>query len=116
MFAATLLPDEEFSASVLRDGIVDMLNEIAADMDRAQSAEQQQGKSEGAPRRYQHIEDAAERHALSRVKMGLSARQLISEFRALRATVIRLWQRDVIEIDKPSLYDLTRLMKLLTRP
>jgi signal transduction histidine kinase len=108
LFAATLLPEEEFSASVLRDGIVDMLNEIAIDMDRAQSAEQQQGKSEGNPRRYQHIEDAAERHALARVKMGLSSRQVISEFRALRATVIRLWQRDAIEIDKTSLYDLTR--------
>lgn len=108
LFAATLLPEEEFSASVLRDDIVDMLNEIAADMDRAQSAEQQQGKSEGAPRRYQHIEDAAERHALARVKMGLSARQVISEFRALRATVIRLWQREVIEIGVASLYDLTR--------
>ncbi len=108
LFAATLLPEEEFSASLLRDGIVDMLNEIAVDMDHTQSAVQQQGKSEGAPRRYQHIEDAAERHALARVKMGLSSRQLISEFRALRATVIRLWQRDAIEIDKDSLYDLTR--------
>jgi signal transduction histidine kinase len=108
LFAATLLPEEEFSASVLRDGIVDILNEIAVDLDRAQSAEQQQGKSEGDPRRYQHIEDAAERHALARVKMGLSSRQVISEFRALRATVIRLWQRDAIEIDKGSLYDLTR--------
>jgi signal transduction histidine kinase len=108
IFAATLLPEEEFSASVLRDGIVDMLHEIVADMDRAQTADQQQGKSEGTPRRYQHIEDAAERHALARVKMGLSARQVMSEFRALRATVIRLWQRGGMEADGESLYDLTR--------
>jgi signal transduction histidine kinase len=108
LFAATLLPDEELSASILRDGIVDMLNEIAADMDRAQSMEQQQGKSEGDPRHQPHIEDAAERHALARVKMGLSSRQLISEFRALRATVIRLWQRDATQVDETSLYDLTR--------
>lgn len=107
-FAATLLPNEEFSASVLRDGIVDMLNEIARDMDRAQSAAQQRGKSEGDPRGTPHIEDAAERHALARAKMGLSSRQLISEFRALRATVIRLWQQGAVEIDKESLYDLTR--------
>ena len=108
VFAATLLPEEEFSASVLRDGIFDILNEIAADMDRAQSNEQQQGKSEGDPRRFQHIENAAERHALARVKMGLSSRQVISEFRALRATVIRLWQRDFIAIDQVSFYDLMR--------
>jgi signal transduction histidine kinase len=84
------------------------LKEIAADMDRAQSVEQQQGKSEGDPRRFQHIENAAERHALARVKMGLSSRQVISEFRALRATVIRLWQHDFTEIDQLSFYDLIR--------
>jgi signal transduction histidine kinase len=88
-----------------------MLNEIAVDMDRVQSPEQQQEKSEGDPRRYEHIEDAAERHALARVKMGLSSRQVISEFRALRATVVRLWQRDATEIDKTSLYDLNDLTR-----
>lgn len=108
IFAATLLPEEEFSASILRDGIVDMLNEIVIDIESAQTAEEQQAKSEGEPRRYQYMEDAAERHALARVKMGLSSRQLISEFRALRATVIRLWQHNTADIDKTSLYDLTR--------
>jgi signal transduction histidine kinase len=107
-FAATLLPNEEFSASVLRDGIVDMLHEIARDMDRTQSAAHQQGKSEGDPRAAPHIDDAAERHALARLKMGLSSRQLISEFRALRATVIRLWQQGTVDVDKVSLDDLTR--------
>jgi hypothetical protein len=100
LFAASLLPEQEFSASILRDGIFDILNEIAADMDRTQTIEQQRGKSEGDPRRFQHIENAAERHALARVKMGLSSRQVISEFRALRATVIRLWQQDLIAIGR----------------
>src|SRR4051794_35871036 len=108
LFAASLLPEQEFSASVLRDGIFDILNEIAEDMDRTQTIEQQRGKSEGDPRRFQHIENAAERHALARVKMGLSSRQVISEFRALRATVIRLWQQDFITVDEASFYDLTR--------
>ena len=54
------------------------------------------------------MEDAAERHALARVKMGLSSRQLISEFRALRATVIRLWRQGTVEVGEVSLYDLTR--------
>src|SRR5664279_2930786 len=108
LFAETLLPKEEFSKSILRDGILEMLGEIATDMDSTQSDEQQQGKSEGDPRRYQPIDDAAERHAVARVKMGLSSRQVISEFRALRATVIRLWQRQASEIDEQSVYDLTR--------
>jgi signal transduction histidine kinase len=107
-FAATLLPEEKFSRSVLRDGIVEMLNEIAAHMDRAESGAPQQGKSEGNPRPQPHIEDAAERHALERVKMGLSSWQVIAEFRALRVTIIRLWRHGLVETDKGSLYDLTR--------
>ena len=46
-FAATLLPNEEFSSSVLRDGIALIMREIAKDMDHSQSAAQQQEKSEG---------------------------------------------------------------------
>jgi signal transduction histidine kinase len=112
-FAATLLPDENFSASVLRDGIVDMLNEIAHDMDRSQNAAQQQEKSEGDTSGSPQMEDAAERHALARLRMGLSFRQLISEFRALRATVIRLWESGTVAIDKASLYDMIRFNEAL---
>lgn len=107
-FAATLLPNEEFSASVLRDGIANILREIAADMDHAQSGEEQQGKSEGDQRSSPDKDNAAETHALARVRMGLSSRQLISEFRALRATVIRLWQQSAPDVSKRDLYDITR--------
>jgi signal transduction histidine kinase len=108
LFARTLLPAEEFSKSVLRNGIAEMLAEIAADMDRGQTDAEQQGKSEGDPRLNPHIDNSAELHALARVKMGLSARQVISEFRALRATVIRLWHQTTPELDAKALYDLTR--------
>jgi hypothetical protein len=97
LIARTLLPAEEFSKSVLRNGIADILAEIANDMDSSQSDAQQQEKSEGEPRRDPHTDNSAERHALARVKMGLSARQVISEFRALRATVIRLWHSNTTE-------------------
>jgi signal transduction histidine kinase len=112
-FAASLLPDQAFSASVLRDGIVDMLNEIAHDMERSQNAAQQQEKPEGDTSGSPQMEDAAERHALARLRMGLSFRQLISEFRALRATVIRLWESGTVAIDKASLYDIIRFNEAL---
>jgi signal transduction histidine kinase len=108
LFAATLLPEGEFSKSILRNGILEMLDEIAADMDTSQTAAQQKGKSQGLPQHDEHTEDVAERHALARLKMGLSSRQLISEFRALRATVIRLWHQNTTALDELSLYDLTR--------
>ncbi len=107
-FAATLLPDQEFSKAILRDGIVEILTEIASDMDGGQTGHQQQGKSEGVARIGADIDNAAERHALARVEMGLSSRQLISEFRALRATVIRLWQQNAVTFDEGAVYDLTR--------
>jgi signal transduction histidine kinase len=108
LFAATLLPEEEFSKSVLRNSIVEMLTEIAKDMDRAQSAGQQQRKSEGDAERGVGIDTAADKHALERVGMGVSSRHLIAEFRALRATIIRLWQSSEAGTGEASLFDLIR--------
>ncbi len=108
LFASTLLPEEEFSRSVLRDGIVEMLTEIARDMDRAQSPEQQQQKSEGDAKRGHGIDTAAGKHARERVNMGASSRHLISEFRALRATIIRLWQPNEAAFDKATLLEIVR--------
>lgn len=107
-FAATLLPDEELSTSVLRDGIAAILKEIALDMDHSQSAQEQRDKSEGNHDSCAQKDNAAETHALARVRMGLSSRQLISEFRALRATVLRLWDENNQAVSKSDLYDITR--------
>src|SRR4051794_38390989 len=107
-FAATLLPEQEFSSLVLRNSIAELLSEIAADMDEDQTAEEQHEKSEGHPDRSTFTQGAVVQHALARIQMGLSARQFISEFRALRATVIRLWQRGSVEIDSDSLNDMIR--------
>jgi signal transduction histidine kinase len=107
-FAATLLPEEEFSKSILRDGIVNILKEIAASMGSSQNAVEQQGKSQGEQDNKAAKDNAAETHALARVHMGLSSRQLISEFRALRATVLRLWDESDQVFDKQDIYDITR--------
>lgn len=46
-FVATLLPEEEFSSSVLRNSIEELLEKIANDMEQTQSKEQQSHKSKG---------------------------------------------------------------------
>jgi signal transduction histidine kinase len=107
-FAATLLPAEEFSSLVLRHEIAGMLADIAANMDLGQSPAEQQKKSQGEPGRSHYTEGAIVGHVVSRVAMGLSSRQFIAEFRALRATVIRLWQRGPFEVDSLSLDDMIR--------
>jgi signal transduction histidine kinase len=112
-FAATLLPEEEFSRSMLRDGIVDMLTEIATDMDLAQTAIQQKEKSESDPPADDDTPTPAVLHALARIRMGLSTRQLLAEFRGLRATVIRLWENSLPTMDKAAIYELTRFNEAL---
>ena len=107
-FAATLMPGERLGSSVLRNDVVGMLGDIAANMDEAQSATQQQAKSEGEPGRSHFTQGAVVEHVLSRVALGVSPRQFLSEFRALRATVIRLWQRENNDIDAQALDDMIR--------
>jgi signal transduction histidine kinase len=103
-----MLPEEAFSSSVLRNDIVAMLADITENMDQEQSPAEQRIKSEGEPGRSHYSEGAIVLHVESRVGMGVSPRQFVSEFRALRATVVRLWQRDSNEIDNSSLDDMIR--------
>jgi signal transduction histidine kinase len=107
-YASSILPEEEFTTSALRDGIVDILTEIAKDMDSVQNRAEQHEKSIGLQIRRDSSDNAAEAHALARVKMGMSSHQFISEFRALRASVLRLWQDSTDQITKDDLYDVTR--------
>ncbi len=108
VFAATLVPKEEFSRSVLRDGIEDLLAGIAADMRQSQTAEQQRDKAESEGKSSKGLDGVAQTHASERVGMGVSSQQLISEFRALRASVIRLWRSTTRGGDERDIYDLTR--------
>ena len=79
-FAATIMPQEEFSASVLRDDVVGLLSDIAANMDEEQTAAEQQAKSEGEPGRSHYARGAIVQHVVTRVSMGFSPRQFLSEF------------------------------------
>jgi len=73
-----------------RDHASGMLLAIVADMRKEQTAEEQLGKSQGlAPSN--EIVSQAELHGAARQIEGFSMPETVSEFRALRATVIRLW-------------------------
>jgi signal transduction histidine kinase len=102
-FARTILPATKgLSIESLRDHAREMLMAIARDMQAAQSVVEQQQKSEGRRHRREPSEDsAAEAHAGDRV-------DVVSEYRALRASVIRLWTRDMGQADRNNLDELTR--------
>jgi signal transduction histidine kinase len=87
-------PDSKLSETQLRDSAADILAAIAADMREGQSAAQQQTKSRGDkddPRSsFNHV---ARSHAEDRLSHGFGINDVVAEFRALRATVLRRWQK-----------------------
>lgn len=93
IFAATCLPAAASLPSLeLRDHAQQILQAIAADLSTSQSAEQQAAKSKGlASDPFPARETAAQTHGVLRAKNGYDVKQLVAEYRALRASVLSLW-------------------------
>jgi signal transduction histidine kinase len=109
-FARSILPATKgLSVESLRDHAREMLIVIVHDMQTAQSAIEQREKSEGRRGRREPNEDsAAETHAGQRVGAGFTLNEVVSEYRALRASVIRLWTKEMGQADRNNLDELTR--------
>lgn len=107
-FARTLSSASELELEALRDDAEAMLRTVAAQMTSGQSDAQQQAKSHGQePQNDSGVDSAAEMHGDQRYAHGFTLDELVSEYRALRATVIRLWMRET-SIDERMVYELTR--------
>jgi signal transduction histidine kinase len=90
-FATTIVPQAlSMDAKALRDHARQMLEAVALDLANPQSALAQEEKSFGK-QRLLHGESSAETHAAQRLYSGFSIEQLLSEYRALRASVLKLW-------------------------
>jgi len=76
--------------TALRDHASAMLRVIAKDLTAGQTALEQSEKSKGHALR-DTDDTAAESHADARLLSGYTIEQIVSEFRALRASVLRLW-------------------------
>ena len=106
-FATSVLPESRFEKLALRDEAEAMLKTIAQDMETPQTATEQAEKSKGrGPRAEQ--DSAAEIHAGDRLRLGFNQAQVVSEYRALRAAVVRLWINSSPEIDNSALDQLIR--------
>lgn len=101
-FAGTILPEAMLDKTALRNHISYLLEFIARDMETHQSKSEKREKSEGQGQKEGGGGDsAAEMHASIRFLEGFDIIQTASEFRALRASVISLWnvERDRSEED-----------------
>ncbi len=90
-FARSIVPPAiGMDIDALRDHAALMLDAIITDLDTEQSEEEQRKKSLGQATRAE-AESYAELHAAGRMRAGYTMNQLVSEYRALRASVLRLW-------------------------
>jgi signal transduction histidine kinase len=108
-FAATLLPAAAgMTPLALRDHAQHILEAVAKDLTTAQTREAQSEKSKGrAPKVAGAPETAAQTHAVLRARSGFDINQLVAEYRALRASVLRLWI-DACPLDQPGVDDVIR--------
>jgi len=107
-FAQTLVPaSEDMTPLALRDHIKEILAFIANDIESAQTESEQIEKSHGEkPRKLNP--SAAETHAALRHAGGFNMDQMVSEYRALRASVIKLWGAQLTAATDLDISDLTR--------
>jgi signal transduction histidine kinase len=92
-FAGTLFPAAaSMTPLALRDEAKEILEAVAKDLSTSQTKQAQIDKSLGrAPKLMDAPETAAQTHAILRARSGFDINQLASEYRALRASVLRLW-------------------------
>jgi signal transduction histidine kinase len=109
-FARTCKPASgSMDIAALRDHANEMLTVIATDLATPQGGHAQAEKSKGRAADADPIErTAAEEHGSGRAESGFTVEQMISEYRALRASVIRLWTKVQGELASSDVEDLTR--------
>ncbi|WP_035970864.1 sensor histidine kinase [Caballeronia grimmiae] len=77
----------------LRDTAAELLNHIAEDMDARQSELERSSKSRGdSPLNAPSLVGDAQSHAQGRLAESFSLNEMVSEYRALRASVMRRWR------------------------
>jgi len=107
-YAESLPPSLGMDRPALRKEAKRILEAIALGMQQPRSRDEQEAKSKGTFIEHFQTETAAEDHANVRLMEGYDINQLVSEFRALRASVIRLWTQGMKHADLNSFYQSTR--------
>lgn len=91
-FAATVVHDGSMmDPAALRDHAGEILAAIADELDRPPAAKNPGSAPEAADAPSDELESAAEIHADTRMVSGFAIDAMITEYRALRVSVVRLW-------------------------
>ncbi|MBC5766656.1 sensor histidine kinase [Ramlibacter albus] len=107
-FAATVDHEgQPLDALGLRDHAAEILHTIALDLAQAQSPAEQDAKGKGLAER-DGAPTPAETHADFRIIAGFAVDAMVTEYRALRASVLRIWATAGGATTAADLQDLTR--------
>jgi signal transduction histidine kinase len=98
----------DLSVSSLRDHLREILLAIVDDMESLQSEEQRLEKSEGNKKRGGALDRISAVHARMRLNSGFSLEHAISEYRALRSSILFLWVQSQPADDDVVLSEVTR--------
>ena len=109
-FARTRTPaSNSMTHLALQDHIVELLTFIADDLQTAQTDHEQTEKSQGlGSAEGDFTRSAAEIHAALRLSDGFNIDQMVSEYRALRASVVKQWTAANPALSPTDLEDMTR--------
>jgi PAS domain-containing protein len=107
-FARTIEPPAlAMDSNALRNHAAFILDTIALDLKTAQSSTEQARKSWGLGKQGS-AKTYAQTHAVQRLQAGYTINELVSEYRALRASVLHLWAENAREVMPSDLGDMTR--------
>ena len=109
-FARTRSPASDgMSKLALQDHVADILNFVATDLVSPQTKAEQVDKSHGLTEGGEPFRrSAAEIHAALRLADGFDIDQMVSEYRALRASVVKQWVAQHKVLASTDIEDLTR--------
>jgi signal transduction histidine kinase len=110
-FARSLDAGGGMGPLALRDHATDLLRAVVEDMGDHQSELEQTLKSEGAAAVNPApggIDEVSKLHAIGRAVSGFDLAEVIAEYRALRASVLKLWHRDRTHPEARDIADVTR--------
>lgn len=111
-FARSLAPGTEMTKLALRDAAEAILLATARDMQSDQSPAQQVSKSKGrggaGGEESDRLDYASKIHGVERVDSGFDIMEVVAEYRALRASVLRLWRKNHPQHNLNDINDITR--------
>ena len=108
-FAKTMRAAARLDPAALRGEASQILRAIAHDMKQSRTSQAREAKSKGeVVRAFGAPDTAAESHGGARFGSGCNVNEIVAEFRAVRASVMRLWTRQLLTVDGDALYDLMR--------